>query len=53
MERDVSITIVVRDGDEIRYEHTVHADTLNRARRDAESLLMRFYERTDGEEATT
>ena len=42
--RDVSIEVVVRDGDEVKYEHTVHASNLNDARRDMESLLSRFYE---------
>ena len=46
MSGDVSIEVVVRDGDEVRYEHTVHATNLNDARRDMESLLSRFYERS-------
>ena len=45
-QREVTIAIVVKDDDEVKYEHTVHAGNLNDARRQAESLLMRFYERT-------
>ena len=44
-ERDVSISIVVKDGEKVKYEHTVHAPSLNAARRQAESIFMRFYER--------
>ena len=43
--RDVSIAIVVKHGDEVKYEHTVRAPTLNGARRQAEAIFQRLYAR--------
>ena len=43
----VSIAIVVKDGDEVKYEHTVYAPTLNEARDQAEGIISHFYAREE------